>query len=298
MTPERLRIAELLAEAEAAEGRAAEARASAASEHAAAEQARAAAETRVAELEGEIDRVRASAQSGATRRSPSWSASWPTRAPSSKGSASRSAPRGSSSGSSRRASTPAAAAKGVSAIADSEPPRIVPRARGGRSGTPTTFHGPRRWPRRRSSRRARARRPRDDPRGDERRRGGRGPRRSSSARTSRTAPARPRRRGRGAREQAVTVRATAPIDSPDELDVEAEPPRRRMRRFARTRSSTPAALAGRFGVRIIHGRGTDACTKAVRDELAGAAGRVPRVRVGRRRDPRPAGHLRRSARSA
>ena len=63
VTPERLRVAELLAEAEAAEGQAAEARASAASEHAAAEQARAAVEARVVELDEEIERVRASAQS-------------------------------------------------------------------------------------------------------------------------------------------------------------------------------------------------------------------------------------------
>ena len=63
VAPERLRVAELLAEAEAAEGQAAEARESAASEHAAAERARAAAEARVAELEQEIERVRASAQS-------------------------------------------------------------------------------------------------------------------------------------------------------------------------------------------------------------------------------------------
>ena len=62
VAPERLRVAELLAEAEAAEGQAAEARESAASEHAAAERARAAAEARVAELEQEIERVRASAQ--------------------------------------------------------------------------------------------------------------------------------------------------------------------------------------------------------------------------------------------
>ena len=61
VAPDRLRVAELLAEAEAAEGKATEARESAASEHAAAERARAAAEARVAELEEEIERVRTSA---------------------------------------------------------------------------------------------------------------------------------------------------------------------------------------------------------------------------------------------
>ncbi len=62
IAPERLRVAELLAEAEAAEERAAEDRESAASARAAAESSRDAAEDRVAELEQEIERVRASAR--------------------------------------------------------------------------------------------------------------------------------------------------------------------------------------------------------------------------------------------
>ena len=56
LAPERLRVAELLAEAEAAEERAAEDRESAASARAAAESSRDAAEDRVAELEQEIER--------------------------------------------------------------------------------------------------------------------------------------------------------------------------------------------------------------------------------------------------
>ena len=62
LAPERLRIAELLAEAEAAEELAAEAGAEVERERRAAETARAAAEARVADLETEVERVRASAQ--------------------------------------------------------------------------------------------------------------------------------------------------------------------------------------------------------------------------------------------
>jgi DNA mismatch repair protein MutS2 len=62
VAPERLRIAELLAEAETAEERAAAERERAADARSAAEAARRAADARVEELEREIDRVRASAQ--------------------------------------------------------------------------------------------------------------------------------------------------------------------------------------------------------------------------------------------
>ena len=62
LAPERLRVAELLAEAEAAEEHAAEARSAAERERSAAENARAAAEARVSHLEAEVERVRASAQ--------------------------------------------------------------------------------------------------------------------------------------------------------------------------------------------------------------------------------------------
>jgi DNA mismatch repair protein MutS2 len=66
-------------------------------------------------------------------------------------------------------------------------------------------------------------------------------------------------------EQAVTVRATTPTDSPDELDVRgrtAQEAREALRGFVDT-----AALVGRFEVRVIHGRGTGAVRAAVRDEL-------------------------------
>ena len=62
VAPERLRIAELLAEAESAEEQAAAEREQAAGARSAAEEARRAAEARVTELEQEIERVRASAQ--------------------------------------------------------------------------------------------------------------------------------------------------------------------------------------------------------------------------------------------
>jgi DNA mismatch repair protein MutS2 len=62
VAPERLRIAELLAEAESAEEQAAAEREQAADARSAAEEARRAAEARVTELEQEIERVRASAQ--------------------------------------------------------------------------------------------------------------------------------------------------------------------------------------------------------------------------------------------
>ena len=61
IAPERLRVTELLAEAEAAEEHAAEERARAATERAATEEARRTAEARTGELEAEIERVRASA---------------------------------------------------------------------------------------------------------------------------------------------------------------------------------------------------------------------------------------------
>jgi DNA mismatch repair protein MutS2 len=69
----------------------------------------------------------------------------------------------------------------------------------------------------------------------------------------------------------VTVRTTTPTDAPDELDLRgrtAQEAREAVRAFVDT-----AALAGRFEVRVIHGRGTGAVRAAVRDEL----GRHPLV---------------------
>ena len=65
---------------------------------------------------------------------------------------------------------------------------------------------------------------------------------------------------------AVTVRAMVQNDLPDELDLRgrtAQDAREAVRDLV-----DPAALAGRREVRVIHGRGTGAVRKAVRDELA------------------------------
>jgi DNA mismatch repair protein MutS2 len=72
-------------------------------------------------------------------------------------------------------------------------------------------------------------------------------------------------------EPAVSVRATAPMEAEGELDLRgrtAQDAREAVRAFV-----DAAALAGRAEVRIIHGRGTGAVRAAVRDELA----RHPRV---------------------
>ena len=66
--------------------------------------------------------------------------------------------------------------------------------------------------------------------------------------------------------QPVTIRAPAPTDAPSELDVRgrtAQEAREAVRGFVDT-----AALAGREEVRVIHGRGTGAVRTAIRDELA------------------------------
>ena len=67
-------------------------------------------------------------------------------------------------------------------------------------------------------------------------------------------------------EPAVTIRAPAPTDAPAEIDLRGrtgQEAREAVRVFVDT-----AALAGRDEVRVIHGRGTGAIRKAVRDELA------------------------------
>ena len=64
----------------------------------------------------------------------------------------------------------------------------------------------------------------------------------------------------------VTIRAPAPTDAPSELDLRGrtgQEAREALRAFVDT-----AVLAGRDEVRVIHGRGTGAIRKAVRDELA------------------------------
>ena len=64
----------------------------------------------------------------------------------------------------------------------------------------------------------------------------------------------------------VSVRATVDANAPDELDVRgrtAQESREAVRSFV-----DAAALAGRPDVRVIHGRGTGAVRAAVRDELA------------------------------
>jgi DNA mismatch repair protein MutS2 len=63
----------------------------------------------------------------------------------------------------------------------------------------------------------------------------------------------------------VSVHAPTPTDAASELDLRgrtAQEAREAVRAFVDT-----AALAGRDEVRVIHGRGTGAIRKAVRDEL-------------------------------
>ena len=266
VAPERLRVAELLAEAEAAEGTAAEERERAAGEHAAASRARVAAEARVAELEEEIERVRASAQIERERvvaraERDLAEARGELEALRDDIRAARKLERDR-----RRASTPAAVAK--------------ERERDRRLGAASE----------RASRAARSIRAADEPlastaplgagdpvvapdlgvRGtivelgdDEAVVVGRGGLRVrvplARLRPDRDAPV------EAPLEQAVTVRATTPTDAPDEIDLRgrtAQEARESLRAFVDT-----AALAGRAEVRVIHGRGTGAIRSAVRDEL-------------------------------
>jgi len=67
-------------------------------------------------------------------------------------------------------------------------------------------------------------------------------------------------------EPVVTIRTPTPTDAPSELDVRgrtSQEAREALRAFVDT-----AALAGREELRVIHGRGTGALRAAVRDELA------------------------------
>ena len=265
LAPERLRVAELVAEAEAAEGRAAEAQASAEEEHAAAERARAAAESRVVELEQEIERVQKSARAerdrvvAATERELA-DARAELQGLRAEIRAARKLERDR-----RRAATPAALAKererdrrlgaaseratrAARAIKPDEPlPQPMPLAAGdpvvapelGVRGTIAELTKGDAVVVGRGGLRVRVpvSRLRPDPDGAD-------------------APD----------EQAVTVRATSPTDAPGELDLRgrtAQEAREALRAFVDT-----AALAGRSEVRVIHGRGTGAIRTAVRDELA------------------------------
>ncbi len=266
IAPERRRVTELLAEAEAAEERASEEREHAAGERAATEEARRAAEARAAELEAEIERVRASAR---TERERALAAAEEELAGTrveldalrAEIRAARRLER-----ERRSASTPRAVAK--------------ERERDRRLGAASE----------RAARAGRALRAAEEPldvvvplapgdpvvapslgvRGtiaevarDEAVVIGRGGLRVrvplDRLRPDRDGQAEP------PEEPAVTIRTPTPTDAPSELDVRgrtAQEAREALRAFVDT-----AALAGRDELRVIHGRGTGAVRAAVRDEL-------------------------------
>jgi DNA mismatch repair protein MutS2 len=267
VVPERLRVAELLAEAEAAEERAAEDRESAASARAAAESSRDAAERRVAELEQEIERVRASARAERERalaaadeelagtraeldslraeirdarrlererhRATTWRSLAKERERDRKlgAAADRAARVG-------RALQEAEEPLPLTAPLAPGDPVVAPEL--GVRGTIAEIGKEDAVVVGRGGLRVRvpvARlRPDRDPQSD------------------------------GQEEPAVTVRAPTPTDAPSELDLRgrtAQEAREALRAFVDT-----AALAGRDEVRVIHGRGTGAIRKAVRDELS------------------------------
>ncbi len=267
VAPERLRVAELLAEAEAAESRAADERESAVAERLAATRSRQEADERVAELEAELERVRASAQAERERATAQAERELAgTRAELDALRAEIRAARGLER-ERRRASSPKALAK--------------ERERDRRLGAASE----------RAARAGRALRELDEPlpvtaplapgdpvvapslgvRGtideiakDEAVVTGRGGLRVrvplARLRPDRDAAA------DAPPEPAVTIRAPAPTDAPAELDLRgrtAQEAREALRAFVDT-----AALAGRDEVRVIHGRGTGAIRAAVRDELA------------------------------
>ena len=266
VAPERLRIAALVGEAEAAEERAAADREMAVEERVAAEQSRRAAEARVRDLEQEIERVRASAQAereravaSAERELAETRAELDALRAEIRAARRLERERG-------RATTAKAAAK------ERERDRRLGAAsdRAARAG--------------RSLRRADEPLPVDLPlepgdpvvaptlgvRGtideivrDEAVVIGRGGLRVRVP----LARLRPDRDGRAEVEpEAVSIRATTPTDAPSELDLRgrtAQEAREALRGFVDS-----AALAGRDEVRVIHGRGTGAIRKAVRDELA------------------------------
>ena len=267
IAPERRRVTELLADAEAAEERAVEERDHAARERAATEDARRAAEGLVAELEAEIERVRASASTERERAVAAVEAELAgTRAEldalRSEIRAARRLER------ERRAASPPRAlakererdrrlgaaseraARAGRALRDAAEPLevVVPLAPGdpvvapslGVRGTIAEIARDEAIVVGRGGLRVRV--PLDRLRPD--RDGG--------------AEAPP--------EPAVTIRTPTPTDAPSELDVRgrtAQEAREALRGFVDN-----AALAGRDELRVIHGRGTGAVRAAVRDELA------------------------------
>jgi DNA mismatch repair protein MutS2 len=267
IAPERRRVTELLAEAEAAEEHAAEERERAAKERAATEDARRAAELRVGELEAEIERVRASAR--AERERALADADKELAGTRAELDALRAEIRAARrlERERRAASTPRALAK--------------ERERDRRLGAASE----------RAARAGRSLRAADEPlevaaplaagdpvvapslgvRGtiaeivrDEAVVVGRGGLRVRVPLDR----LRPDRDGQSDTpvEPAVTIRTPTPTDAPSELDVRgrtAQESREAVRAFVDT-----AALAGRDELRVIHGRGTGAVRSAVRDELA------------------------------
>ncbi len=266
IAPERLRVTELLAEAEAAEEHAAEERARAATERAATEEARRTAEARTGELEAEIERVRASASAERERAlADAEQELGGTRADLDALRAEIRAARRLER-ERRAASTPRALAKererdrrlgaaseraaraGRSLRAADEPPEVTaPLAAGDTVVAPSL-----------GVRGTIAEIVRDEAVVV-----GRGGLRVRVP----LERLRPDRDGQSDTpiEPAVTIRAPAPTDAPSELDVRgrtAQESREAVRAFVDT-----AALAGRDELRVIHGRGTGAVRSAVRDEL-------------------------------
>jgi len=267
VAPERLRVAELLAEAQAAEEQAAAERKRAVTERVAAEAARVAAETRVAELEAEIEHVRGSAR--AERERALADAEQELAGTRAELDALRKEIRAARrlERERRAASTPRAAAKeaerdrrlgaaseraarvGRTLRAADEPLELtVPLAEGdpvvapslGVRGTIVELARDEAVVVGRGGLRVRV--PLERLRPD----------------LDALADAQPA--------AAVTVRAPTPTDAPSELDLRgrtAQEAREAVRAFVDT-----AALAGRDELRVIHGRGTGAIRTAVRDELA------------------------------
>jgi DNA mismatch repair protein MutS2 len=267
VAPERLRVAELLAEAQAAEERAGEERSLAAGQRAAAEEARRIAEARVVELEGEIELVRASARAERERAVAAVDAEFASTR------AERDALRGGVRAARRlererqRAATPKALAKererdrrlGAASEraaragrrlreADSPLPVTAPLAPGdpvvapalGVRGTIVEVARDEAVVLGAGGLRVRVPLARLVPDRD-------APTVADDA-------------------QPVTIRTQTPTDAPSELDVRgrtAQEAREAVRGFVDT-----AALAGREEVRVIHGRGTGAVRTAIRDELA------------------------------
>ena len=253
VAPERLRIEELLAEAEAAERTAVEEREAAAGERAEAAELRASVHERASRSSRPRSRrcARPPRPSESAPR-PRHCATWRTRARSSMRFGTRSGWRGGSGATSR------------SATAGSGRPRSEPCGRNARSVRSTSRC--RRPGRSRPATPSRLRRSACTERSP-RSRGTR--RRCVGAAGHRLriplARLRPSRRREAEAETPVKVVAAARSDMTDELDVRgqrAQEAREAVRAFV-----DDAALAGLASVRVIHGRATGAVRAAVRDEL-------------------------------